>query len=90
MREDRYLSSGWSARGGQSTIAYLPNGNPAGSSSDSAIAASIGLATVTLGIETSGSITIPASFNNIVGIKVRQRLVLFVSYLFIIFGQPWV
>ncbi|KAF4612723.1 hypothetical protein D9613_011810 [Agrocybe pediades] len=65
----RNLSSGWSGRDGQSTNAYFKNGNPCGSSSGSAIAASIGLATVTLGTETDGSITCPASHNNLAGIK---------------------
>ncbi|EJD02000.1 amidase signature enzyme [Fomitiporia mediterranea MF3/22] len=40
-----------------------------GSSSGSAIAASIGLVAVAIGTETDGSITCPASNNNIVGIK---------------------
>ena len=45
------------------------NADPCGSSSGSAVAASIGLVTVTLGTETDGSITCPADHNNIVGIK---------------------
>ena len=44
-------------------------GKTVGSSSGSGIAASIGLAAVTLGSETDGSITCPSSNNNIVGIK---------------------
>ena len=63
------VSFGWSGRGGQTTNAYYPKANPAGSSSGSAVAASIGLAAVTLGTETDGSITMPSSFNNVVGIK---------------------
>ena len=63
------LPSGWSGRGGQATNAYYPNGDPRGSSSGSAIAVSIGLATVTLGTETDGSIISPSSINNIVGLK---------------------
>ncbi|PAV17947.1 amidase signature enzyme [Pyrrhoderma noxium] len=63
------LASGWSGRGGQSTNAYFPNADPCGSSSGSGIAASIGLAAVTLGTETDGSITCPSSNNNLVGIK---------------------
>ncbi|KAL0581675.1 hypothetical protein V5O48_000378 [Marasmius crinis-equi] len=63
------LASGWSGRGGQSTSAYFPNADPSGSSSGCAIAASIGLATVTIGADTHGSITCPASNNNVVGIK---------------------
>ncbi|CAK5278603.1 unnamed protein product [Mycena citricolor] len=64
-----YLASGWSGRGGQATSAYFPNGSPGGSSGGSGIATSIGLATVSLGTETDGSITYPSSMNNIVGVK---------------------
>ncbi|THH09692.1 hypothetical protein EW145_g1831 [Phellinidium pouzarii] len=63
------LASGWSGRGGQSTNAYFPNADPCGSSSGSGISASIGLAAVTLGSETDGSITCPTSNNNLAGIK---------------------
>ncbi|KAF9219214.1 amidase signature enzyme [Gyrodon lividus] len=63
------LASGWSGRGGQCTGAYYPNADPCGSSSGSAVASSIGLAAVSLGTETDGSITCPANQNNIVGIK---------------------
>lgn len=60
---------GWSGRGGFTTGAYYPNSNTCGSSSGSGVAASIGLATITLGTETDGSISCPSSFSNIVGIK---------------------
>ncbi|KAF9440277.1 amidase signature enzyme [Macrolepiota fuliginosa MF-IS2] len=63
------LPSGWSGRGLQCTNAYFPNADPSGSSSGSGIAASIGLAAVTLGTETDGSISLPAGNNNLVGIK---------------------
>ncbi|KAF8188069.1 amidase signature enzyme [Pholiota molesta] len=63
------LPSGWSGRGGQCTNAYFPNADPCGSSSGSGVAASIGLAAVTLGSETDGSITCPTSNNNLAGIK---------------------
>lgn len=49
--------------------AYFPRADPCGSSSGSGIAASIGLAAVTLGTETDGSITCPTSNNNLAGIK---------------------
>lgn len=62
-------ASGWSGRGGQCTNAYYPGADPCGSSSGSGVAASIGLAAVTLGSETNGSICCPSSNNNIVGIK---------------------
>ncbi|KAJ7215193.1 amidase signature domain-containing protein [Mycena rebaudengoi] len=63
------LASGWSGRGGQGSSAYFPHGDPCGSSSGSGVAASIGLAAVTLGSETDGSITCPSSRNNLAGIK---------------------
>ncbi|EIN14649.1 amidase signature enzyme [Punctularia strigosozonata HHB-11173 SS5] len=63
------LASGWSGRGGQCSGAYFPAIDPCGSSSGSGVAASIGLAAVTLGSETDGSITCPASHNNAAGIK---------------------
>ncbi|KAG6915971.1 hypothetical protein DXG01_009060 [Tephrocybe rancida] len=63
------LAPGWSGRGGQTTSAYFPNADPSGSSAGSGVAASIGLAAVTLGTETDGSITFPSSNNNVVGIK---------------------
>ncbi|KAF8178405.1 amidase signature domain-containing protein [Mycena galopus ATCC 62051] len=49
--------------------AYYPHANPCGSSSGSAVAASIGLTPVALGTETDGSITCPSSHNNLAGIK---------------------
>ncbi|KAJ6617066.1 amidase signature enzyme [Mycena sp. CBHHK59/15] len=63
------IASGWSGRGGQASNAYFPHADPCGSSSGSGIAASIGLAAVTLGSETDGSITCPSSNNNLAGIK---------------------
>ncbi|KAJ6566552.1 amidase signature enzyme [Mycena capillaripes] len=65
----RGTASAWSGRGGQSSGAYYPHAHPCGSSSGSAVAASIGLAAVTLGTETDGSITCPSSNNNLAGIK---------------------
>ncbi|KZT28519.1 amidase signature enzyme [Neolentinus lepideus HHB14362 ss-1] len=63
------LASGWSGRGGQCTAAYYPGSDPCGSSAGSGVAASIGLAAVTLGTETDGSITCPTSHSNLAGIK---------------------
>ncbi|KAF4592256.1 glutamyl-tRNA(Gln) amidotransferase subunit A [Ophiocordyceps camponoti-floridani] len=60
---------GWSARGGQTVGAYFPGHNPQGSSSGSAVAASIGLAWASIGTETTSSLVGPAHANNIVGIK---------------------
>ncbi|KAJ3730264.1 amidase signature domain-containing protein [Lentinula raphanica] len=63
------IPSGWSGRGGQCKSAYHPHGSPSGSSSGSGVAASVGLATVTIGTETDGSIASPSSSNNVVGVK---------------------
>ena len=62
-------TNGWSAYGDQTLGAYTPNQDPSGSSSGSAVAASIGLAFAALGSETSGSILSPGEVNNLVGIK---------------------
>ncbi|KAL3424524.1 amidase [Phlyctema vagabunda] len=62
-------TSGWSAYGGQVTGAYYPNMSPSGSSSGSSVATSIGLAMAALGTETDGSIVVPCSVSNLVGIK---------------------
>ncbi|GES60667.1 amidase [Aspergillus terreus] len=62
-------SNGWSAYGGQTYGPFYPHQDPSGSSSGSAVAATLGLATVCLGGETAGSIIDPANYNNIVGMK---------------------
>ena len=70
FRSHRASSShGWSAHGGQCLGAYYPRQDPSGSSSGSAVAASLGLALGSLATETSGSIVLPAEKSNIVGIK---------------------
>ncbi|KAH8890366.1 amidase signature enzyme [Thozetella sp. PMI_491] len=66
--------SGWSSRGNQTFGAYVEFQTACGSSSGSGVAASLGLAAAALGTETSGSITCPASLNNVVGIKPTMGL----------------
>ncbi|KAM0123753.1 hypothetical protein ACHAP3_010885 [Botrytis cinerea] len=61
--------NGWPARGGQIYGPYFSRQDPSGSSSGSAVAAILGLATVCLGAETSGSIIAPAHYNKIVAMK---------------------
>lgn len=61
--------SGWSSRGGQTKNPYTLDHNPCGSSSGSGVAVAANLCTIAIGTETDGSITCPASINNIVGIK---------------------
>ena len=63
------VPAGWSARGGQTTNPYYPNGDPCNSSSGNGVAMAIGLAAGSLGTETDGSITSPSNANNIVGMK---------------------
>jgi amidase len=62
-------SSGWSAVGGQTNMAYALDRNPCGSSSGSAVSASADLATVAVGTETDGSIVCPSGQNGLVGVK---------------------
>ncbi|KAK0610365.1 amidase, partial [Bombardia bombarda] len=69
------ISPGWSPRGGQTLGAYYPDCTPEGSSSGSAVAAALGLSTAAIGAETWGSITEPAEFNNVVGLKPSRGLV---------------
>lgn len=69
------VPNGFSARGGQTTAPYYPNLDPSASSSGSAVASATGLAAAALGSETTGSIVLPASRNNIVGIKPTVGLV---------------
>jgi amidase len=61
--------SGWSSRGGQTKCPYILDHNPCGSSSGSGVAVAANLCVIAIGTETDGSITCPASINNIVGLK---------------------
>ena len=67
--------SGWSSYGGQTRNPYNLDYNPCGSSSGSAAAVALGLVPVSIGTETNGSITCPASINGVVGIKPTIGLV---------------
>jgi len=66
---DPALPSGWSGRGGQTKNPHLLSGDPCGSSTGSAAAVAAGFAPLSVGTETAGSITCPASLNGVVGIK---------------------
>jgi amidase len=68
-------SSGWSSRGGQTRNPHVLNRNTSGSSSGSGAAAAAGLAPLTVGTETDGSITSPANCCGIVGLKPTVGLV---------------
>jgi amidase len=62
-------SSGWSGIGGQTSMAYVLDRNPCGSSSGSGVVASADLAVAAVGTETDGSIVCPSGANGDVGIK---------------------
>jgi amidase len=69
------MPAGYSALGGQVVNPYDPGYTPSGSSSGSAVAAAAGLAPVTVGTETFGSILSPAVANSVVGVKPTVGLV---------------
>jgi amidase len=71
----RFSSSGWSTLGGQTANPLGPGRNPSGSSSGSAAAIAAGLAPLTVGTETDGSIVSPAAACGVVGIKPTLGLV---------------
>ena len=62
-------SSGWSGIGGQTSMPYVLDRNPCGSSSGSGVTAAADLAVAAVGTETDGSIVCPSGANGDVGIK---------------------
>jgi amidase len=62
-------SSGWSSRGGQTRNPTILDRNACGSSSGSGAAVAANLCAIAIGTETDGSVTAPASFCGVVGIK---------------------
>ncbi len=67
--------SGWSSRGGQTRNPYALDRTPSGSSSGSGAATAAGFCAASIGTETDGSITYPASVASLVGIKPTVGLV---------------
>jgi len=67
------MPAGYSSRGGQVKNPYGESLSPGGSSSGSAVA--VGLCTVAVGTETSGSILSPANWNSVVGVKPTLGLI---------------
>jgi amidase len=70
-----HSSSGWSTLGGQTANPHGAGRNPSGSSSGSAAAVAAGLAPVSVGTETDGSILSPSSACGVVGLKPTLGLV---------------
>jgi amidase len=68
-------TSGWSAVGGLTKNPHALDRNSCGSSSGSGSAMAAGLAAGSIGTETDGSITCPASINGVVGFKPTVGLV---------------
>lgn len=66
---DMTLPHGWSGRGGQSKNPHVLSAGVCGSSAGSAVAVAAGFAPLTIGTETNGSITCPATANGVVGVK---------------------
>jgi amidase len=69
------MPGGYSSLGGQVINAYDASQTPSGSSAGPGVAASVGLATLTIGTETSGSILSPSAVNSDVGIKPATGLI---------------
>lgn len=68
-------TSGWSGRGGLTLNPYSLDRNACGSSSGTGAGISANLAAIGIGTETDGSITCPASFCGLVGLKPTVGLV---------------
>jgi len=68
-------TSGWSSRGGLTRNPHALDRNTSGSSSGSASAVAAGLAPLTVGTETDGSIVSPSSIQGVVGFKPTVGLV---------------
>ena len=64
-----------SSLGGQTCNPYDPTKNPGGSSGGSGAAAAASFAAIAYGSDTCGSIRIPASFNNLFGLRPTKGLV---------------
>jgi len=69
------MPSGYSSLGGQVLNPYDASQTPSGSSSGPAVGAAAGLAPLTVGTETSGSILSPSAANSDVGIKPTVGLI---------------
>ena len=66
---------GFSSKSGETKNPYVLDRDPGGSSSGTGAAVAANLATVGIGEDTGGSIREPASFNNLVGVRVTPGLI---------------
>jgi len=66
---------GYSSAGGETRNPYNTAHDPGGSSAGTAAAVAANLATVGIGEDTGGSIRLPASFTNLVGVRVTPGLI---------------
>jgi amidase len=66
---------GFSSKSGETKNPYALDRDPGGSSSGTGAAVAANLATVGVGEDTGGSIRLPASFNNLVGVRVTPGLI---------------
>ncbi len=66
---------GYSSRSGETRNPYDPGRDPGGSSSGSGAAVAANLATVGLGTDCGGSIRLPASFDNLVGVRCTPGMI---------------
>jgi amidase len=66
---------GFSSAGGEARNPYDPDRDPGGSSSGTAAAVAANLAAVGIGGDTGGSVRVPSSFNNLVGVRVTTGLI---------------
>jgi amidase len=66
---------GFSSKSGETKNPYALDRDPGGSSSGTGAAVATNLATVGIGEDTGGSIRAPASFNNLVGVRVTPGLI---------------
>ncbi len=72
---DEQSTSGWSAYGGLTRNPYALNRSAGGSSSGSGAGVAAGITDLAVGTETDGSISCPAAFNGVVGLKPTVGLV---------------
>jgi len=66
---------GFSSKSGETKNPYALDRDPGGSSSGTGAAVAANLAMVGIGEDTGGSIRLPASFNNLVGVRVTPGLI---------------